>query len=81
MEMMRRHFAAVEMGAVVCRGARFFPPRGRFFFLYGCNDRTRVSGLFLRELALGPLMTFGRLDLTVLLNLVRWMVWSVMTVP
>ena len=38
-----------------------------FFSLYGCCDRTRVSGAFLRELALGPLMTFGRFDLTVLL--------------
>ena len=42
---------------------------GCFFSLYGCSDRTRVSGLFLRELALDPLMTFGRLDLTVLLAL------------
>ena len=40
---------------------------GCFFSLYGCCDRTRVSGAFLRELALGPLMTFGRFDLTVLL--------------
>ena len=43
--------------------------RGCFSSLYGRNDRTRVSGLFLRELALDPLMTFGRLDLTVLLAL------------
>ena len=39
---------------------------GCFFSLYGCNDRTRVSGLFLCELALDP---FGRLDLMVLLAL------------
>ena len=38
---------------------------GCFFSLYGCNDWTRVSGVFLRELALGPLMTFGWFDLTV----------------
>ena len=42
---------------------------GCFFSLYGCSDRTRVLGLFLRELALDPLMTFGRLDLMVLLPL------------
>ena len=37
---------------------------GCFFSLYGCSDRTRVSGVFLRELALDPLMTFDQLDLT-----------------
>ena len=42
---------------------------GCFFSLYGCCDQTRVSGVFLRELALDPLMTFGRLDLMVLLAL------------
>ena len=42
---------------------------GCFFSLYGCNERTRVLGLFLREFALDPLMTFGRLDLTVVLAL------------
>ena len=52
-----------------------------FFSLYGCCDRTRVSGAFLRELALGPLMTFGWFDLTVLLHVVRWLVRSVMAVP
>ena len=44
-----------------------FSSWGYFFSLYGCSDQTRVSGVFLRELALGPLMTFGRFDLTVLL--------------
>ena len=44
-------------------------PRGCFSSLYGYSDRTRVSGLFLRELALDPLMTFGRLELTMLLVL------------
>ena len=38
-----------------------------FLLLICCSDRTRVSRVFLRELALGPLMTFGRFDLTVLL--------------
>ena len=40
---------------------------GCFFSLYGCSEWTRVSGTFLHELALSPLMTFGRFDLTVLL--------------
>ena len=44
-------------------------PRGCFSSLYGCSEQTRFSGLFLRKLALDPLMTFGRLDLTVLLEL------------
>ena len=61
---------AVENGRCCGRCAWCF--RGedswsRFFSLYGCSDRTRVSGVFLRELALAPLMTFGRFDLTVLL--------------
>ena len=40
---------------------------GCFSSLYGCSKWNRVSGIFLRELALGPLMTFGRFDLMVLL--------------
>ena len=52
-----------------------------FFSLYGCCDRTRVLGAFLRELALGPLMTFDRFDLSVLLQVVRRLVRSVMAVP
>ena len=76
MVVMRQHSVVVEMAVfcwwrgvvdlgVECLGGR--ESLGCFFSLYGCSDRTRVSGVFLRELALGPLMTFGRFDLTVLL--------------
>ena len=41
-----------------------------FSLLYmGASKGIRFSDAFLRELALDPLMTFGRLDLTVLLAL------------